>query len=167
MARKTYNETTKYKSTYVHGNAVRKLAVADSVVEIPSSTEEYAEAKRRKREQQKQIRRTNKINFLYTIAVTAVVAVIFTICYQYLNLQSTAKTNASEVSTLKQQLSKMTTENDENEVEINASINYDAIYNTAVNELGMVYPDKSHVITYQSGESEYVKQYQDIPSSDK
>ena len=29
----------------------------------------------------------------------------------------------------------------------------------------MVYPNKSQVITYEAGESEYVKQYQQIPDA--
>jgi hypothetical protein len=32
-----------------------------------------------------------------------------------------------------------------------------------VNELGMIYPDRNQVITYDSTISEYVKQYKDIP----
>ena len=36
------------------------------------------------------------------------------------------------------------------------------ISDTAVNELGMVYPNRSQVINYDSKESEYVKQYKDI-----
>ena len=40
---------------------------------------------------------------------------------------------------------------------------YEQIYNTAVNELGMVYPERDQVITYDAGVSEYVKQYHDIP----
>ena len=47
-----------------------------------------------------------------------------------------------------------------------ADIDYDAIYDTAVNELGMVYPAKGQVIRYAAGESEYVKQYQNIPNAD-
>ena len=32
--------------------------------------------------------------------------------------------------------------------------------------LGMVYPAKGQVIRYAAGESEYVKQYQNIPNAD-
>ena len=51
-------------------------------------------------------------------------------------------------------------------METEADIDYDAIYDTAVNELGMVYPAKGQVIRYAAGESEYVKQYQNIPNAD-
>ena len=77
-------------------------------------------------------------------------------------MQSAIKTNSQTVVELQNQLNSLKAENNSNESEINASIDYDAIYDTAVNELGMVYPSRSQVIGYDSKESEYVKQYKDI-----
>ena len=56
---------------------------------------------------------------------------------------------------------------DKGEEEINAGIDYNAIYDTAVNDLGMIYPGKGQVITYDSKESEYVKQFKDVPEAGK
>ena len=105
------------------------------------------------------------MNLAYTFMVVVMAAVVFGICVQYLNLQSSVKSNATTVSDLTTKLNNLKESNDELELEINAGINYDEVYNTAVNELGMVYPERVQVITYNSGESEYVKQYKDIPSS--
>lgn len=77
-------------------------------------------------------------------------------------MQSAIKTNSQTVVELQNQLNSLKAENNSHESEINASIDYDAIYDTAVNELGMVYPSRSQVIGYDSKESEYVKQYKDI-----
>lgn len=167
MARDSKKSSTKtYKTTsYVHGSTVRKIQVAEPYSNDEKSIEQIEEERRLKRQQQRRIRRTNQLNFLYTVAVTAIVGVIFVVCYQYLNLQAEVKNNASLVSDLQAQLTSLTAENDELEVEVNASIDYDAIYDTAVNELGMVYPGKSQVIRYDAGESEYVKQYQDVPKA--
>ena len=79
--------------------------------------------------------------------------------------QTAAKTNSDVIAELKSELSTLKENNDVLESDINASIDYDAIYDTAVNELGMVYPEKKQVITYDSKESEYVKQYKDVPES--
>ena len=157
MARKSYGNTIKYekRTGYVQGNTVRKLQVAEPYSNDPTSIEQL-----------RKIRRANKMNFLYTVAVTAVVAVMFGLCYQYLNLQSEVKTNAAAVSDLEMQLNTLTSQNDEREAQAEADIDYDAIYDTAVNELGMVYPAKGQVIRYAAGESEYVKQYQNIPNAD-
>lgn len=50
------------------------------------------------------------------------------------------------------QLNTLTSQNDEREAQAEADIDYDAIYDTAVNELGMVYPAKGQVIRYAAGE---------------
>lgn len=160
-------DNTRRTDSYVHGNTVRKLHVAEPYSNETMSPEEYVEQRKQRRLQEKKIKRANKMNLLYTIAVVGVVAVMFTVCYQYLNLQASVKNSASDIAKLEQQLTKITNSNDEKEQEINASIDYNAILNTAVNELGMVYPDRNQVITYDAGESEYVKQYQNIPEQNK
>ena len=125
-------------SSYVSGNTVRKLAAAPQ-------------------------RRYEEYDFLYTVGVSYIVITIFAICLQYLNVQSQVKTNSTAVTRLQSELNELTNSNDELELEINAGIDYEQIYNTAVNELGMVYPERDQVITYDAGVSEYVKQYHDIP----
>ncbi len=142
------------KVPYEYGSAVRQLNIAEPL-KTPDESQQT----------QKEIRRNNKINLMYTVAVASVAAVVFFICYQYLNVQAAAKTNSDMIAELKSELSTLKENNDVLESDINASIDYDAIYDTAVNELGMVYPEKKQVITYDSKESEYVKQYKDVPES--
>ena len=120
------------KDSYVSGNTVKKLQVAGPYSNEALSREEYLEERNRRRAEERKNRRINRMNFLYTVAVVGVVTVIFTICYQYLNVQSTVKTNADEISKLQTQLTEITVENDQKEQQVNASINYDAIYKTAV-----------------------------------
>lgn len=186
MAYRAYNKN-KSRSfsgthTYVSGSTVKNLAASPDRLEIPERTRvpgrkvsrpsvqerpvrrELTEEERvEERRKQSRIHRANKMNFLYTVGVSAIVITIFTICWQYLNMQSVVKANASEVTQLQSELNELTNSNDELELEINAGIDYEAIYNTAVNELGMVYPEREQVITYDAGVSEYVKQYHDIP----
>lgn len=141
--------------SYVSGSAARKLQVVETVPEIERRRKkEYTEEDRQRREErQKKINRANHINFLYTAAVTGIAVVMFSICWQYLNLQASVKNNAVEISKMQAQLTKLTTENDETETDINAGIDYDSIYDTAVNELGMVHPKKSQVVTYDPGKA--------------
>ena len=49
-------------------------------------------------------------------------------------------------------------------METEADIDYDAIYDTAVNELGMVYAEPNQVILYDGGTDDYVRQNGSIPS---
>ncbi len=55
-------------------------------------------------------------------------------------------------------------ENDATETRINTSIDLDYIYKVATEELGMVYANRDQVLLYDKTESEYVRQYEDIPT---
>ena len=87
--------------------------------------------------------------------------------HEYLNVKAAAKVNSDKIIELKSTLNSLKDNNDALEADINASIDYDAIYDTAVNDLGMIYPGKGQVITYDSKESEYVKQFKDVPEAGK
>ena len=146
------------RSAYEYGSTARQLNTAQPL----RRDEETEESREQRKARQKQIRRNNKINLMYTMVVASVAAVVFFICYQYLNVQAVAKANSDKIIELK---STLKDDNDALESDINASIDYNALYDTAVNELGMVYPGKDQVITYNSKESEYVKQYKDVPDA--
>ena len=143
---------------YQYGSAVRKL---QSVPEI-HTYEHERRIEEQEQERRREIRRNNRVNLVYTTVLAICATAVFAICYQYLNLQSDIKTNSTAVVELQNQLNSLKAENNSHESEINAGIDYNAIYDTAVNELGMVYPSRSQVIGYDSKESEYVKQYKDI-----
>lgn len=144
---------------YQYGSAVRKL---QTVPEVHTYEHErrIEEQEQERRQRRREIRRNNRVNHTTVLAICA--TAVFAICYQYLNLQSDIKTNSTAVVELQNQLNSLKAENNSHESEINAGIDYNAIYDTAVNELGMVYPSRSQVIGYDSKESEYVKQYKDI-----
>ena len=143
-----------YGKAYEYGSVARQLNM-------------NAQPLRQRRAKQKQIRHNNKINLMYTVVVATVASVVFFICYQYLNVQAAAKVNSDKIIELKSTLNSLKDNNDALEADINASIDYDAIYDTAVNDLGMIYPGKGQVITYDSKESEYVKQFKDVPEARK
>ncbi len=170
MARETRRVSSGYatqRAEYIGGSAARKLNTAQAAPQIERRRRVESEEERKERlKKEQQIRRNNHLNFLYTLAVIGVAFVIFSVCWQYLQEQTNAKANAAEVTRLQSELTELTTANDELEVRINAGIDYEAIYNSAINDLGMVYPKKSQVITFDAGESEYVKQYGQIPKAE-
>ena len=49
--------------------------------------------------------------------------------------------------------------------EIEGSVDYERIYDYAVNELGMMYPEKGQTVTYKRNPGSYVKQGEEIPSN--
>ena len=165
---------TRYKkknNMYVYGNAVKK---AEAVPSKKYSPQIVPHKKHRPTEQERQeerarirsINRNNRLNLVYTLAISGIVIAMFAICWQYLSIQAKVKENAATVNSLQKELTELTNKNDEMELEINANIDYDSLYNIATQELGMVYPERDQVITYEPGVSEYVKQYSDVPESE-
>ena len=140
-----------YGKAYEYGSAARQLNMNAQPLRRNEESEESREQRRAK---QKQIRHNNKINLMYTVVVATVASVVFFICYQYLNVQAAAKVNSDKIIELKSTLNSLKDNND-------------ALYDTAVNDLGMIYPGKGQVITYDSKESEYVKQFKDVPEAGK
>lgn len=67
------------------------------------------------------------------------------------------------VASLKQTYQELQTDNDNREALLNASVDAKQIYQIATQRLGMSYPEKHQVITYNKTESGYVAQYEDIP----
>ncbi len=169
MARNTRSRAAvnagRNRADYVSGSAARKLNTAQAAPKVERRRVETEEERRERLLREQKARRANHINFIYTLAVIGVAVLIFTVCCQYLQAQATAKVNAAEVARLQSELTKLTVANDELEVRVEAGIDYEAIYNTAVKELGMVYPNKSQVVTFDAGQSEYVKQFQEIPAA--
>ena len=64
---------------------------------------------------------------------------------------------------LEQQLEQLRSENDALQTRINTDMDLDHIYKVATEELGMVYANRNQVLLYDKTESEYVRQYEDIP----
>lgn len=172
MTHKANNTKYKKKSnTYVYGNTVKKAQAAPSKKYspqvVPARKHRLTEQERQEeRARIRRINRNNHRNLLYTLAVSGLVIVMFVICWQYLHEQAQVKENEAAVNSLQKELTEITNKNDEEELEINANIDYDSLYKIATEELGMVHPKRDQVITYEAGVSEYVKQYSDVPTAE-
>ena len=81
----------------------------------------------------------------------------------YLEIKSDINQNNRKVASLEQQYQELAEQNDARETEIESSIDYDAIREYAMNNLGMSYPKKNQVLAYDGVESEYVRQNDEIP----
>ena len=56
-------------------------------------------------------------------------------------------------------------DNNAYEARINSSVDLEYIRDFAINQLGMIYPTEGQVVYYNLTESDYVRQYQDIPEA--
>ena len=103
------------------------------------------------------------IGGLFTAFIAMSVAVTLGACVMYINNINTQSEQAKEIAVLEEQLAELKEANDNKQIAIDTSVDFNYIYSVAVEELGMVHASKDQVISYESGESEFVIQYSDVP----
>ena len=86
---------------------------------------------------------------------------VFAIKYLSLRDQITNKTN--EIAEVKVQTEALKAQNDAVDYSINSGKDTNYIIQVATNELGMVQANKNQIRLYESSESQYMKQYKNIP----
>ena len=177
MARK--NTSSNYKRTadmyaaeYTEGNTVRVNAAPQRVREIPDresqrrrelTRKEDQEAQRRHRQVQ---RNRDKLQYMSggMVVFTALAAVcIMFMAIHYLQVQSSIVSTMNTIEARELELEQLKANNDLLERKIQTYTDLDYIYQVATTELGMVRPGDDQVLYYQSTESEYVRQYEQIP----
>ena len=146
-------------TSYVDGNTVRKLRVAP---DIRREEEQYV-APSPRRQEYRQAKVFSGINFASLIVLTVAIIATVYVCVDYLMLQNQVSQMDKRSVKLEKELVVLTNENDASYEAIDTALNLDYIYQVAVEELGMVYPNKNEVITYKRSSSNYVRQYEDIP----
>ena len=129
---------------YVSGTAARKLE-PERRQERPREPRREASSQSRtvtvRRNQEKAL----QMDLPYVIVLTIAAVCTLYFCVSYLQLQSSIAARLNHIEALE------------------ASIDLDNIYKIATEELGMVYANKDQVRMYNKTESEYVRQYEDIP----
>ena len=146
-------------TSYVDGTAVRKLRVAP---DVRREEEQYVTPSPR-RQERIQPKVFSGINFASLIVLTVAIIATVYVCVDYLMLQNQVSQMDRSIIKLEKELTVLTNENNAAYEAIDTALNLDYIYQVAVEELGMVYPNKNEVITYQRSSSNYVRQYEDIP----
>ena len=125
--------------------------------------ERRLEARRHNRAVRRRQEQALHMDLPYLIMLTiATVAALF-ICCSYIRVKSSISSSMRAIEKYEQQLEALKSENDALQTAIHTDIDLDHIYNVATTQLGMVYADRNQVIRYKKTESEYVRQYEDIP----
>ena len=149
----------RYNTEYMYGSEAPQRRV-DVPVRVPRRKNGNVSQERQRQAQDRRIEenraRATRVGGVFTLLIAAAIGVMLFTCTNYVSLINAKSTNAGKISTLQ-------IENDQKELSIDTSIDYEYIYNVAVEELGMVYASEDQIINYKSGESEYVMQFKDIP----
>ena len=152
------NNRNSYRTVYVNDNLARKQ---EAYIETTSPRKrETVTQQPEKQDLHKAHTKANhglssSFGFAFTLVMAGVMVGIFIVLTKYISLNI-------NMTSLRKELSTMTMENDNLEISINSSIDYDYIYKVATEELGMVYPSCNQIVSYDSEDSEYVVQYKDV-----
>ena len=142
------------QTEYVAGTAARKLQVQERPV---SHNERHTANVRRRQE------KALPMDLPFVVMLTIAAICTLYLCISYLQLQSSITARLDRIETLEKSIETLKADNDALETRINTSVDLDYVYKVATEELGMVYANKNQVRLYNKTESEYVRQYEDIP----
>lgn len=155
---------------YIYGNTVRAAEPAGADFhrrqKKAAELERHADRSQRrnyrvKRNQEKAL----QMDLPYVVALTIAAFCALSICVNYLHVQSSIMGRIHHIEQLEQEIEQLRSNNDALQTRINTEIDLDHVYKVATEELGMVYANKDQVILYDKTESEYVRQYEDIPEN--
>lgn len=142
---------------YVYGNTARQLAPERQPKKQARPRQRRSASVRRNQDLALQM----NLPFVFLLMVAAVCTLY--ICVSYLQLQSSNAARLRNIESLERQIETLRADNDALETRINTSTDLDYIFRVATEELGMVYANKDQVRLYNKTESEYVRQYEDVP----
>lgn len=132
----------------------------------PQPGEERQPARKRPKRQKKALPRyavdVLPVVYVFMVAVSCVCILFFSVMYIHAKTDLTVLTK--EVSSLQSSLEEVRQDNQDLKNDIATSTNLKTIYEKATKKLGMVAADDSQVLYYQSSDSEYVRQKDDIPN---
>ena len=141
---------------YVDGTAVRKL---QAVPEPGERRQAPAASQTTKKNRERAL----SMNLGYVLFLTAAAVVTVFMCVNFLQLQAMETSLQKEVTSLETQLNAAILENDSDYNRIMTGVDMEHVKNVAMDELGMVYAKKSQIVTYEVENSDYVRQYTEVP----
>lgn len=133
--------------------------------EIRERRERRLEQKRSGRIARRRASQALHMDLPYLMMLTVATITTLFICCSYIRVQSSIATSMRSIQSQEEMLEALKSENDALQTSINTDIDLDHIYEVATGELGMVYANRGQVIRYKKTESEYVRQYEDIPGA--
>ena len=148
------------QETYVYGNTVRAAEPKREAARPQRPSERHRTAERTVRRNQE---KALQMDLPYVVLLTLAALCALYICVGYLHVQSSITGRIHNIEGMEQELEQLKSENDALQTRINTDIDLDYVYKVATEELGMVYANRNQVILYDKTESEYVRQYEDIP----
>lgn len=154
------------RTSYTDGNTVRKLEAAPDI-RRRERTAPVVDPRRRapapRRQEQRHPKELSGISMGSLLVLSVAIISTLYFCVVFLQLQSDVVKLEKDIISMESTLSAIKNENDAVSQQLNSSYDLEYVYQVAVSDLGMVYPNNNTMITYKSSDEGYVRQYQDIP----
>lgn len=150
-------------SMYIHDNVARKPITNDVVPKRPQIDKTPKQHLNRKIRIRRNQQKALQIDGIYLMGLVIAMVCILYVCMNYLQLQSSITVKMDQIKLREQEIKDLRTKNDMLQTQINTNLDLEYVYKVATEELGMVYANQEQVILYEKTESEYVRQYEDIP----
>lgn len=113
---------------------------------------------------QKNREKAAHMNVGYVAFLLLMAGVLFIGCTAYINLRNDITERQKSVEQLQSKVAALKLQNDEEYDRIMGNVDMEEIKKIAMNELHMKYPDSGQVAVTESNDTDYVRQYRDIPS---
>ncbi|MCR5235808.1 MAG: cell division protein FtsL [Lachnospiraceae bacterium] len=113
---------------------------------------------------QKNREKAAHMNVGYVAFLLLMAGVLFIGCTAYINLRNDITERQKSVERLQSKVAALKLQNDEEYDRIMGNVDMEEIKKIAMNELHMKYPDSGQVAVTESNDTDYVRQYRDIPS---
>ena len=154
-----------YRNMYVNGSAAPELPAYEPE-KIRKAKREYVQSARLQIEERvnEKRRAARYAGVRHALAVTVSLAVIIGLAGLYIVELSAHRKALLSVETLEKEYQTVHDEVILEENRISREIDYNAVYEYAVNELGMTVPMKNQIIYYSQEPSEYVLAAGEIPN---
>lgn len=147
------------ETSYIDGNAVRKL----NPVPDRRREEEHRELPERRRKVKEQPSSLTGMSLASLFVLAAAIAITLYVCVDYLKLHYAVAEMDKTIVKLDSEVTTLRNKNNAAYEAINMTYDMEYVYQVAVQELGMVYPNNNTIISYESADNSYVRQYADIP----
>jgi len=160
------------RTSYIDGNTVRKRSYDEAYAvqnhnaayrTSPVTEPKIREHTRPERQVQPHPRGLSGISKASLFVLTLAIGATLYFCIEFLMLQNEVSKMEKDIIKMEKTLATLKNENDAAYEQINMVYDLDYVYDVAVNELGMVYPNNNETITFKKTEESYVRQYADIP----
>ena len=184
-ARRNPNTVRNNKGVYIEGNTARRLQEVPAkrsysrqkppmrkrvqAAETSGSTRSSrpsASSRQLSRETQRNREKAMSMSRGFVIFLAIVSVAVLFVCVHYLQLKSELTAKMKAVATMESQLTELKEDNDAYESQVTSNVDLNAIKAIAIGRLGMRYPSDDQKMTYETSQSSYVRQYQDIPDSE-